>query len=108
MSEGCPICADNGMRIEEHDGSRFAVECECRQAKRTQFLLQAAGIPERYQHCTFENFNTSVPTSSRTLQSAAIFAKKFVEQSSSRPCLKPPASRRPKSSMASRRSRLKA
>jgi DNA replication protein DnaC len=80
MSEGCPICADNGMKIVERDGSRFAVECECRQAKRTQFLLQAAGIPERYQHCTFENFNTTVPTSSRTLQSAAIFARKFVEQ----------------------------
>jgi DNA replication protein DnaC len=80
MSDGCSICADNGMRIVERDGSRFAVECECRQAKRTQFLLHAAGIPERYQHCTFENFSTSVPTSSRTLQSAAIFARKFVEQ----------------------------
>jgi DNA replication protein DnaC len=80
MSEGCSICADNGMRIVERDGSRFAVECECRQAKRTQFLLHAAGIPERYQHCTLENFSTSGATSSKTLQSAAIFAKKFVEQ----------------------------
>jgi DNA replication protein DnaC len=80
MSESCSICADNGMTIVERDGARFAVECECRRVKRAQFLLQGAGIPDRYLHCTFDNFNISLSTASRTLQSALLFAKKFVEQ----------------------------
>jgi DNA replication protein DnaC len=80
MSESCSICADNGMTVVERSGSRVAVECECRRARRTQFLLQAAGIPDRYRHCTFENFDISLATASRTLQPALRFAKKFVEQ----------------------------
>ena len=80
MSETCSICAGNGMTVVERNGMRVAVECECLRLKRAQFLRQAAGIPDRYRHCTFENFDTSLPTASRTLQPALLFAKKFVEQ----------------------------
>jgi DNA replication protein DnaC len=80
MSESCSICADNGMTVGERNGSRIAVECECRRAKRTQFLLQGAGVPDRYQHCTFENFDVSFSPARRTLHPALLFAKKFVEQ----------------------------
>ena len=80
MPESCSICSDNGLKIVERDGKRIAVECGCQREKRKKILLTRAGIPERYQHCSFENFDVSSSAASRTLYTAALYAKKFVEQ----------------------------
>ena len=52
----CPICDDTGWKPIEEEGVRRVVQCDCRRERSMQQRLTDAGIPKRYQHCTFENF----------------------------------------------------
>jgi DNA replication protein DnaC len=79
MTEVCSICEGAGLRIVERDGRRFAEDCVCRVTQRTQMRIRRAGIPRRYEHCTFESYETNFPSSHRSLGAALLRARKFVE-----------------------------
>jgi DNA replication protein DnaC len=80
MAEMCPICEDTGLRlIDRADGNRVAVECVCRAARRTQRTVDRARIPQRYAHCSLEEYVTNFAGANRSLGSAHVMAKKFVQ-----------------------------
>ena len=55
-AESCPICNGTGWQIRQGDNEREVVRCPCRVRERSERLLAAAHIPERYQHCELESF----------------------------------------------------
>ena len=76
----CPLCEGSGMKIVERpDGSRAARDCECRLERRVARMIARTNIPKRYEHCTLESFETAFPAATRSLKSAHLSAKKFVE-----------------------------
>ena len=79
MNEVCQFCSDSGMRvIERPDGTRVAHACECQTQRRTDRLLATARIPERYRHCTLEDYETSFDGSNSSLTAALLNARNFV------------------------------
>jgi DNA replication protein DnaC len=50
----CSICNGSGWILREQSGQRFASECECRKGGTRIAKWRAAGIPERYQECSFQ------------------------------------------------------
>ena len=79
MAEICPMCEGSGLRVVRRDGRQFAEECVCRVRERAERRLQRAGIPRRYEHCTLESYETGFPSSHRSLGTALLRAKRFVE-----------------------------
>lgn len=80
MSVPCPICNDLGMRlVERADGVRVATECECKAAKRAARLSEQARIPQRYAHCTLEDYETKFPSADASLARALVQARNFVK-----------------------------
>lgn len=80
MPEVCPICNDIGMRlVEQPNGSRAAIDCECRIARRAARLTEQARIPPRYAHCTLEDYETAFPSADRSLGKALVQARNFVK-----------------------------
>lgn len=79
MNDPCQLCGDSGMRlIERPDGSRVARECECRAQRRQSRQIAAACIPDRYTHCTLEDYEPNYAGSNHSLSSALIMARNFV------------------------------
>ena len=77
MEQLCPKCEGAGFRlVERADGTRVAQVCECRAARRSTRLMEAARIPERYQHCALEEY---VPGSNQSLSAALVQARNFVK-----------------------------
>jgi DNA replication protein DnaC len=56
--EICPLCGGFGWKTIERGGISGARRCECAKDARSERLLKAAGIPERYAKATFDNFDT--------------------------------------------------
>jgi len=55
MAAECAICSGTGYALREDSGGVLtSVRCGCEKERRAGRLLQAAGIPERYAHCTFD------------------------------------------------------
>jgi DNA replication protein DnaC len=79
MSEVCSICGGSGLRVVQENGRQFAQDCVCRLERRIERMLGRAHIPRRYEHCTLENYETSFPSSHRSLAAAHLRARKFVE-----------------------------
>jgi len=79
MSEVCAICGGSGMRILQEDGRQFVKDCVCRVQKRAERMLGRAHIPKRYEHCSFESYETGLSYSHRTQGLALLQAKRFVE-----------------------------
>ena len=80
MPQPCPICDDTGLRIiDRPDGNRVAIECSCRAARRTQRATDQARIPTRYAHCTLDEYVTNFAGANRSLASAHMMARKFVQ-----------------------------
>ena len=68
MAEVCKICNGLGMRLlEAADGSRAATDCSCRITRRAARLIEQARIPQRYAHCTLEDYETAFPSADRSL-----------------------------------------
>lgn len=78
----CPICNDTGWRMlaasDSGSPSRVAA-CNCRLEKRVARLLEQAGIPPRYRHCTLEAFDPRPYAASESLDWALRKARRFVE-----------------------------
>ena len=77
--DACPACGGSGWAPVEAEGP--VRRCDCTKAARGDRLLAAARIPERYRHCSFENFSTdfSSDPASRTLEEAKHACSQFVE-----------------------------
>jgi len=76
----CPICEDSGLRVVERDGSRFAMTCACRTARRVERMVERARIPRRYAHCTLEEYVTNFAGANRSLGGALQQATNFVKK----------------------------
>jgi DNA replication protein DnaC len=80
VPETCPICEGGGLRIlEREDGSRYAVRCDCQTAVLADRRLLRTGIPKRYEHCSFESFETAFSGADASLTKARLAARRFVE-----------------------------
>jgi DNA replication protein DnaC len=80
MEEVCRFCDDAGLRVVERaDGTRVAEPCVCRTAKRTARQIASAKIPERYAHCTLEDYVPNYGGNNSTLNAALLQARNFVK-----------------------------
>ena len=82
MPDLCPTCEGSGLRvIERPDGTRAVAECACRAARRSARTVTAARIPERYTHCTLDDYvaNWGGGSSNRSLAAALVQARQFVK-----------------------------
>jgi DNA replication protein DnaC len=64
-SDSCVDCGGTGWVLAERDGVELVRRCTCAEARVRERLLEHAGIPARYRHCTLDNFelwNTKDPT----------------------------------------------
>jgi len=52
----CPECGGSGWVLVEKDGVEMVRRCRCFEERRRRKLLEKAGIPARYAHCTLESF----------------------------------------------------
>jgi DNA replication protein DnaC len=81
MMEPCTLCDDTGMRVVERVtngvAERVAVECSCRVSRRAQRAVAAAKIPQRYEHCTLDSYNTGFGLDN-SLSGAKVMADNFV------------------------------
>jgi DNA replication protein DnaC len=72
----CPLCDGTGWTLTEEDGVEQVRRCECAESTIRQRLLEQAGIPTRYRHCTVESFelwNPEDPTLAKTLRAVQEF-----------------------------------
>ncbi len=78
--ELCPICEGAGLRVVERaDGTRVAVRCDCRVARRSTRMIQQARIPQRHAHCTLDEYVTNFAGANRSLALALLQANNFVK-----------------------------
>jgi DNA replication protein DnaC len=76
----CPLCDGTGWTLTEDDGVEMVRRCECSEGRVRERLLEQAGIPARYRHCTVESFelwNPEDPTLAKTLRAVQEFVDTF-------------------------------
>jgi DNA replication protein DnaC len=73
----CEICDDTTWKTVTVDGISRVTRCDCVREAAARRRFVAAGIPDKYKHCTFESFNTHDYDS---LNAAMRKAKRFVEE----------------------------
>jgi len=54
----CPLCDGTGWFLTQEEGVELVRRCECAEGSMRERLLEQAGIPARYRHCTLESFDT--------------------------------------------------
>lgn len=54
----CPLCGGRGWVLAADGGAGTARPCECRKERLQHQLLELSGIPEKYLHCSLDNFHT--------------------------------------------------
>lgn len=75
----CPRCHGSGWTLVADGGAGRAMPCDCRRRDRSRELAAAAGIPERYQACTLEGFDTNV-SPDKLVNGALMAAKRSCSQ----------------------------
>jgi DNA replication protein DnaC len=75
----CPRCHGSGFRYVDKE-KQGVVKCECKNEKRPERLLRAAGIPKKYANCGLENYVTPPSTENPHLALAFIKASGYVDQ----------------------------
>lgn len=73
----CAICDDTTWKTVTVDGISRVTRCDCFREAAARRRFVAAGIPDKYKHCTFESFNTH---DYQSLNAAMRKAKRFVEE----------------------------
>jgi DNA replication protein DnaC len=69
-----------GVRMIPRPGGGSVIEaCECQVEQRVARLLQRASIPARYEHCSLESYETRFLGADRSLVSAHLMARQFVD-----------------------------
>jgi len=84
VRKDCPECGGTGWKAVEADGVRRVSRCACWGDARAQQLTEQAGIPPRYEHCAFENFDIRKDKDSGqpnpSLATAKLNAQRFAEE----------------------------
>jgi DNA replication protein DnaC len=81
-TETCEHCGGTGWRLVEKDGVEVAQRCACADAIRRRRLVDEAGIPARYRHCTlagFEMWNAKDPTLAKVRRAVQEFVDLWPE-----------------------------
>jgi DNA replication protein DnaC len=77
-AEPCPRCLGTGFHVSAgDDGISRARPCGCRDGVRETLLRDAARVPRRYEHCTFETFETHHPTQGEARNRAQRFVREY-------------------------------
>ena len=76
-SQDCPLCGDSGWK-QTADASGV-VRCDCHRRASSRRLIQSAAIPSRYQHNTFDNFDTG-EVFDASLGAAKLLCSRYVER----------------------------
>ena len=74
----CPQCDGTGWKPVEVEGVARRTRCDCYGQERADLLLRQAHIPERYEHCAFENFD--IRRDNQSLRWAKLNAENFVKE----------------------------
>ena len=67
------------MRVVNAQGKWVSRACECQDMEREERRLAAAHIPERYRHCSLDNYDTGFHGANPSLVKAKVIARKFAE-----------------------------
>lgn len=81
-AESCLTCRDTGWQLVREGEREFVRECACAEGRRRSRLLEGAGIPQRYSHCSldgFELWNADDPTLKRGLAGVREFVDLWPE-----------------------------
>jgi DNA replication protein DnaC len=76
--EICAECDGTGWVLTERDGVEVVRRCSCAEARVRIRLLEQAGIPARYRHCTLDSFELWNPKDP-TLAKAKRQVQEFVD-----------------------------
>lgn len=80
MTSVCPRCDGSGVRVLSLPGGATKIEtCACQLEQRVARLLHRAGIPARYEHCSFESYEATFQGADRSLAAAHLMARRFVD-----------------------------
>lgn len=77
-AEACPECGGTGWVSAGDEPAAPVRRCDCYVSAQVQRRLAAAGIPERYEHCSLENFAIT-PGMNPALEAAKVFCENYVE-----------------------------
>jgi len=60
----CETCGGVGFSIVSREGREYAEPCSCRRnsAESPEAQLAGCGVPPRYEHCVFDNFDRRTPS----------------------------------------------
>lgn len=73
----CPLCGGTGWKDADTGHGRRVTRCDCFLRTRADDLLESAGIPERFKHCGFPEYETA---SSSSLAAAKIVVEKWAAE----------------------------
>lgn len=76
--ELCPLCEGRGWVVQRDGGAGAAHRCECVQRTASTRLLEATGVPQRYQGCRLESFQVASPEPA--LREALVRAKSIAQR----------------------------
>lgn len=76
-TKSCPECNGTGWILKEIKGTTVARHCRCYKEKKSQILLEQAGIPKRYMNCSFANFETHNDSHRRAKKLSQQFVKDY-------------------------------
>ena len=78
----CPSCGGTGWKEVDKGGVPAVVRCGCAEVQRQGTLLKRAGIPERFQQASFDNFRLprDNPIQNRALAEAMIEVKGYARE----------------------------
>ena len=67
----CSLCDGTGWNLVEENGIEMARRCECAEERLRERTVSRAAIPDRYRHCTLDDFelwNPEDPTLGKSLR----------------------------------------
>jgi len=73
----CLLCGGTGWKDADASHGRRVTRCDCFLRTRANELLECAGIPERFKHCGFPEYETG---SSSSLAAAKVIAEKWAAE----------------------------
>lgn len=76
----CPVCEGMGWVLDTTDKGVRARRCDCYQERRVRTLWNLAGVPNRYQNCSFQNFEVHDDSQRDALKIAQQFVKNYPVQ----------------------------
>jgi len=75
--QDCTICHGTGWQLLSAGGPAEARRCSCGELHRLIWLKELARIPQRYEHCSLENFMPLTLSQVRSLAEARHFVDRF-------------------------------